>query len=188
MFKNPNKSSIETTVVMIVGAAVGAMTSRAAFGLIHEDKTGLDAAAAKTQKLTKIGKRVVLAGGTGYLAAGLDGKNTAGAFAKGAAIGASVIQVIDGAKDAAADSPKVVALTTGTKTQRTIAKSLGLGCPCESETLMAMPLSRPSRNHRRLNSPALIEEYNNDYQPMLGNPFGDVDPLQAAINAGAMAN
>jgi hypothetical protein len=156
-FKQPNGSAIETLAITVVGVAVGAMASRAAMGAIHTDATknaagvALTAAELKTQTLTKYGKRAAILAGAGYAAAGIDGKDTAGAFAKAAAIGASTIQLIDGVKDFAADNTTLQGYATGTKTQKAIAKAVGLGCACDSPALLAMPLNRP--RHRRLASP-----------------------------------
>ena len=181
-FTNPNSSKVESTIVMIAGLAVGAMASRAGFAAIHEDKAGLDTAAAKKQTLVKAGKRIVIIGASGYGAAGINGSDNTSVFTKNLALGAALVQVIDGAKDALAGNSKINA--SGTKLQRIAAASVGLGCPCESQSLDALPLGRPHRKHRSLNSPALVEQY--DY--MLNAPGMEYDPLQAALDSGMMAN
>lgn len=183
-FTTPNGSKVESTVLMIAGLAIGAMASRAGFAAIHEDKAGLDTAAAKKQTLVKAGKRVAIIGASGYAAAGINGSDNTSVIVKNIALGSALVQVVDGAKDALAGNSKINA--SGTKLQRIAAASLGLGCPCESQSLEALPLNRPHRKHRRLNSPALVEAYENGYA--LNAPFGEYDPLQAALDSGMMAN
>lgn len=183
-FNQPNGSAIETLAITVAGVAIGAMASRAAMGAIHTDTTvnaagvALSTAELKTQKITKYGKRAAILAGAGYAAAGIDGKDTASAFAKAAAIGASGVQILDGAKDFSADNATISGYASGTKTQRIIAKAVGLGCACDSPALLAMPLNRP--RYKRLNSPALVYG-NQDQLPALAG-----SSLQDAMNSGAM--
>lgn len=171
---------------MVVGLALGAMTSRAAMGLIHEDKAGLSDADAKKQTYMKLGKRTAIAGASGYAAAGLQGKDDMSIILKNVALGAAGIQIIDGVKDASGNSAKITALTTGTKTQKAIAKALGLGCPYENNNvaLEAMPLNAPRRRKNYLRGPGLVvDNYGTPGTPIF-NQNGN-SPLQQALNKGA---
>ncbi len=184
-FTTPKSSTAKSTMLMFVGLALGAMTSRAAMGLIHEDKAGLSDADAKKQTYMKLGKRTAIAGASGYAAAGLQGKDDMSIILKNVALGAASIQIIDGVKDASGNSAKITALTTGTKTQKAMAKALGLGCPCENNnvTLEAMPLNAP-RRRRSLRGPGLVvDNYGTPGTPIF-NQNGN-SPFQQALNKGA---
>lgn len=165
---------MKTAALMLIGLTAGAMSSRGLVGAIHETKAGLTEADAKKQNLVLLGKRAAIVAGAGYAAAGLKGTDDVSVIAKNAALGAAAMQVIDGVKDVAANSTKVAALAAGTKTQRAIATSLGLGCACENTSYMALPLNKPRR--RSLNSPAMVQ-----FQPL------DENPYQRALNNGSMA-
>lgn len=180
-FTNPKQSTAKTTALMFVGLTIGAMASRATFGIIHEDKAGLNDADAKKQGYMKLAKRAGMVAASGYAAAGLQGKDDASIIMKNIALGAGGIQVIDGVKDAASGNAKLMALTTGTKTQKATAKALGLGCPCET-TLMAMPLNAP-RRRRRLNGPSLLD--NNGVGNWSPPIISQNNPFQSAMNRSA---
>ncbi|RZL47076.1 MAG: hypothetical protein EOP00_13030 [Pedobacter sp.] len=142
IIKKPTQKSAIETASLIGGGVGGAMLSRGAFALVHDDSTN----PATGTNWTKIGKRVAgIVAGAG-LAMFVKADDALSNAAKGAGVGIALAQGLDLITDISASNSKTAVLATSTsKTDKFLAKSLGLSCPGDVNFL-----ARPRRRALRM--------------------------------------
>lgn len=149
--KNPKGSTLESTGLLVLGAVVGMMGSRAVMAAVP-NKTGLNEAEQKKQDMIKYGTRIVLAG-SGFAGGAFAEENKANPFVKGVAAGAAAIQVIDMITEVAGKNSAVQKqVQSGQTTGKIVGKMLGLACPCDNLQVVhsAQSLNRPRTKSPRL--------------------------------------
>lgn len=169
IIKKPTQKSAIETASLIGGGVGGAMLSRGAFAAIHDDatnpKTGVN--------YTKIGKRVVaIAIGAG-LAMFVKADDVMSSGVKGVGAGVAIAQSLDLITDLSATNPKMNALATSSKkTDKFLAKSLGLACPSDPQFALGRPRAkRRGMNGADMEIPAVLTE--NSY----GSPVKSLDAV-----------
>lgn len=139
IIKKPTQKSATETASQFGGGVVGAMLSRGVLSVIHDDATN-PASGLNKGKLMKQGILAV-AGLAGSMF--INPTDVLGHIAKGALQGMAVMQGVDAAATYAASTNKAATLTTsGSKSDKFIAKSLGLACPGDNVYGMGRPRSR----------------------------------------------
>lgn len=138
-FGNPKSQQIQDAAVLVAGAIAGGAVSRGVIGLIHKPTAGADAAALKKEGNMLLLKRVAIAAVAVYGAAAISGNDSTSKAVQGSLVGMAVVQVLDAAKDMAANNAKLTTPTTAT--EKFAAHALGLGCACDMPG-MARPYRR----------------------------------------------
>lgn len=155
MYKNPSKQKVQDNATLIGGAVLGGMASRIVMEKIHTN-TG-----AKNENYYEIGKRLAIAAISGYVASGIEAKDTATNFVKGSLLGMAVVQGVEAVS---------TALKTNNATKAAVEKSAllraatGLNCP----------------TYPALNVPAYFSAFDN-------RPSTNPNILEAAIEEASFA-
>lgn len=144
-FKKPSGTKVKDTIALTGGVLAGGALSRGIFGLVHENQPTEDPAAQKKQENTALVKRGVMVVGAGAAAAFIDGNDIVATLVKGACIGITVVQGLELVKTLASRSGVTPESSATTVTQKFLAQTTGLGCPCsESKGLMySAPVMSP---------------------------------------------
>ncbi|MFN3941497.1 MAG: hypothetical protein ACK4K1_02530 [Flavobacterium sp.] len=132
MYKNPSKQKVQDNATLIGGAVLGGMLSRVVVDKIHTP-TG-----AKNENLMLIGKRLLIVAASGYLASGIDAKDTASNVVKGSLLGMAVTQAVEATSDALKTSS---ATANKVASNPFLAAATGLKCP--KGVAYAAPLNVP---------------------------------------------
>lgn len=173
---SPKGKDVTATALTIGGAFAGGMASRGAVTLLPVSGKTDEATLKKEKNIKMIVRGVLIAGGI-YAAAAIEGNDETTAALKGAAAGTAIIQIADLVKDLAENSPSIKrGAEATTKTQKFLAASLGLACPCtdglNGNAAYAFLNGRRSRRAPRL------RYADTSYAGQLSNPW------QEAIHAG----
>ncbi len=179
-FKKPSTIALTDSASMIGGAIAGGMLSNGVMGLVSKPSASADPVVQKKERNMDMIKRIAFAVVTGYGAASIDGSDNAAKAAKGACMGAALVQVSEVIKSLAHNSS---AIKTGqaavTTTQKFVSNGLGLGCACNNEGLGKA--RRRNRGSLRMVAPQSETPVFNLNPDMGGNA------LDNAVNTGAMA-
>ncbi|QEE49613.1 hypothetical protein FUA48_08465 [Flavobacterium alkalisoli] len=153
-FKKPSGTKVKDTIALTGGVLAGGAASRGIFGLIHENQATEDTAAAKKQENTALLKRGVMTVGAGTAAVFIEGKDLVATLVKGACVGIAVVQGLEIVKTLAARGGVTPEVSATTKTQKILAQTVGLGCPCnDTKGLMySAPVFSPRYVHTDINA------------------------------------
>lgn len=139
IIKKPTQKSATETASQFGGGVAGAMLSRGVLSVIHDDATN----PASGLNKTKLVKQLVLAGvgvaGSMYI----NSTDALSHMAKGALQGMAIMQGIDAVTTYTASTGAATTLAASTKkTDKFLAKSLGLSCPGDMAYGMGYPRRR----------------------------------------------
>lgn len=142
IIKKPTQKSAIETASQFGGGVGGAMLSRGVLSVIHDDATNPE----KGLNKTKLFKQLGLAAAGAFGSAFINADDTVSHVFKGALQGMAVMQGIDAVTTYVASTNKATALVAGTtKTDKFLAKSLGLSCPGDAGYGMGRPRRRALR-------------------------------------------
>lgn len=140
--KVTQKSATETAS-QFGGGVAGAMLSRGALSLIHDDATNPASGLNKTKLFKQVGLAVVGVAGSMFIKA----DDVLSHMAKGALQGMGIMQGIDAVTTYTASTTAATTLVSSTKkTDKFMAKSLGLACPGDVAYGMGSPRRRALRS------------------------------------------
>lgn len=167
--EKPSLKSAGSTALQMCGVAGGAALSRGVFGAIPltAPATGFD--------WKRVGARVVLVAIGIAAASAVNGVDTGAKVSRGAAVGFAGMQFLEGIADFSKSNTKTATLATSTKaTDKFMARTLGLACPCDEVHALNRPRRRP------MNAAIDTSDYaeTNAYAPAK-------NALELAVQAGA---
>lgn len=167
--EKPSLKTAGSTALQMCGVAGGAALSRGVFGAIPltAPATGFD--------WKRVGARVVLVAIGIAAASAVNGVDTGAKVSRGAAVGFAGMQFLEGIADFSKSNTKTAALATSAKaTDKFMARTLGLACPCDEVHALNKP-----RKRRPMNAAIETSEYAEDtaYAPVK-------NALELAVQAG----
>ena len=159
IIKKPTSKSATETASQFGGAVAGAMLSRGVLSVIHDDATNPQTGLNKTKLIKQVGLAAAGAIGSMFIKA----DDILGMVAKGALQGMAAMQGVDAVTTYVASTNKATQLVaSGTKTDKFMAKSLGLACPGDMSYGMGRPRRRAAMRMAELEIP--MELVANNYE------------------------
>jgi hypothetical protein len=138
IIKKPTQKSATETASQFGGGVAGAMLSRGVLSVIHDDATNPASGLNTTKLIKQLGLAALGIAGSMYI----NSTDVLSNMAKGALQGMAIMQGIDAVTTYTASTTAATTLVSSVKkTDKFMAKSLGLACPGD----MAYGMGRPRR-------------------------------------------
>jgi len=135
--KKPSAKTATQTAAITGGVIVGGALSKGVFGLIHENTVTDDPTAQKKAENMGLIKRAAIIVATGAGAAFLDGNDSLSSVTRGSLIGMAAVQTLEVVATLAKRGGVTPESSASTASQKFLARTTGLGCPCNSSTGLA---------------------------------------------------